>query len=128
MIHLDTNVLVALADPTSTESRTLSESVLRGEQLGISSVAWTAYLCGPVLLQERQTAQAMLGKPEPLTDDDAALAAYLFNQLGRRRGSLLDCMIAAIAIRSNAHLFTRNMADFAPMEALGLSLYSDHYS
>ena len=128
MIHLDTNVLIALADPGSNESQIVSEWVKRGEVLGISSVAWTEFLCGPVLLRQRQTAQAMLEQPEPLTDDDAALAAYLFNKLGRRRGSLLDCMIAAIAIRSNAHLYTLNIEDFAPMEALGLSLYRGDYS
>ena len=123
MIHLDTNVLIALADPKSNESCIISEWVERGEILGISTIAWTEYLCGPVSLRERQTAQAMFEKPEPLTDEDAALAAYLFNKLGRRRGSLLACMIAAIAIRSHAHLYTLNIGDFAPLEALGLSLY-----
>jgi predicted nucleic acid-binding protein len=60
--------------------------------------------------------------PEPFIAADAALAASLFNQTGRRSRSLADCMIAAVAIRCGAKLATVNSHDFHPLVAHGLIL------
>jgi predicted nucleic acid-binding protein len=46
------------------------------------------------------------------TDVDAEMTARLFNLGGRRRGTLTDCMIAAIAIRADAPLATSHPRDF----------------
>ena len=56
--------------------------------------------------------------------EDAGTTAMLFNRAGRRRGSLLDCMIAAIALRAGAALATANQADFRRLRAAGLRLAS----
>ena len=55
---------------------------------------------------------------------DATLSARLFNATGRRRGSMQDCMIAAVAIRSSASLATNNALDFRRFVAHGLTIVS----
>jgi predicted nucleic acid-binding protein len=60
----------------------------------------------------------------PFGTQDSNLAADLFNQAGRRRGSLIDCMIAATAIRVGAALATSNPADFRKLQAGGLTIAS----
>jgi predicted nucleic acid-binding protein len=59
---------------------------------------------------------------EPFLADDARAAADLSNQTGRRRGTLIDCMIAAIALRLDASIMTSNPADFRRFEPFGLRL------
>ena len=54
-----------------------------------------------------------------LAERTSAAAATLFNQTGRRRGSLMDCMIAATAIESGDELVTANQADFKRFEKFG---------
>jgi predicted nucleic acid-binding protein len=90
----------------SAEDRHLRGWLREGEPIGISSIVWTEFLCGPVRPQEIERANRIFGEPAPFDAQDAITAADLFNQSGRRRGSLLDCMIAATALRRKASLAT----------------------
>ena len=65
---------------------------------------------------------ALLEEPEPFGADAAPVAARLFNETGRRRNSLADCMIAATALQAGAELATADLSDFRRFESLGLRL------
>lgn len=122
MIHLDTNFLIAIEDAHAPESKSFRAWLRAGEELSISSLAWTEYLCGPLPEKHIQAASILFPNPEPYLAEDCVLTARLFNHTGRRRGSMLDCMIAAIALRNNARLATLNVDDFRPFEKFGLQL------
>ncbi len=92
------------------------------EPLGISPVSWTEFLCGPLEQEQTELVGEIVGEPAAYTETEARLAARLFNETGRRRGSLMDCMIAASAISAGAALATSNRSDFARLVPLGLRL------
>lgn len=124
MIHLDTNFLVDCLLPGAPAESQLLAWINTGENIGISVVAWSEFLCGPATQLQRMYATLIVGAPEPLLAIDAEKAAELFHLTGRRSRSLADCQIAAIAIRVNASLSTSNTADFKPFVQFGLKLAS----
>ncbi len=122
MIHLDTNFLIDALVPGSVQEVQLVAWLSAGETLGISSVAWGEFLCGPLSPAADALARRMFPGAVALERGDAEKAADLFNRTGRRSKSFTDCCIGAIAIRANAPLATGNRADFASMVPLGLAL------
>ena len=118
-IHLDTSFLIRALRPGTAEDSELRGFLAAGRGLATSSIAWAEFLCGPLDDQQIRAATRLTSERVPFTEKDAALAAELFNDSGRRRNSLTDCMIAAIALRCNAQLATSNQTDF---ERLGVSL------
>jgi predicted nucleic acid-binding protein len=72
---------------------------------------------------EASRAEAVLqSRIIPFGQAEAAHAAELFNPTGRRRGSRFDCLVAATAIRAQAHVATINQADFKLFVTHGLAL------
>ena len=122
MIHLDTNFLIQALAPSSAAEKKLQTWLKDGEDLGISSIAWSEFLCGPLTAQDEAWAQTLLALPESFLASDAHKAAELFNATGRRSRSLADCQIAAVAFRCNARLATINASDFALFQSHGLKL------
>lgn len=90
----------------------------------MSTVAWAEFLCGPLDPSSLDLVAQVVSARLPFVEEDAALAARLFNGSGRRRGSLSDCMIAAVAMRAQAPLATENSRDFRRFERAGLLLAS----
>ena len=88
----------------------------------MSTVAWTEFLCGPLDRAELELAAEIVGRSRDFTSDHAATAARLFNESGRRRGRLVDCMIAAVALADGAAIATTNETDFRRFESSGLDL------
>lgn len=121
-IHLDTSFLIRSLVVGTNEAALLAEWLKSKRTVSISVICWTEFLCGPLTPEQKDLTLQVLGDPLPFLASDAAEAARLFNMSGRRRGTLMDCMIAAAAIRAGAELATPNKADFLRLESLGLKL------
>jgi predicted nucleic acid-binding protein len=122
VIHLDTSFLIRALMHDTAEQMLLDRWVASSSLLAVSAPAWAEFLCGPLRPGQARAASDILGVPMPLDEPAAALAADLFNHAGRRRGSLVDCMIAAVALRHGAAVATANRQDFERFTAFGLSL------
>ena len=122
MIHLDTSFLIRGLVRNSPEDIKLRTWLRERSQGGMSSIAWAEFLCGPVETSNINLAARIIQDRVPFVDEDAAVAAQLFNLAGRRRGTLIDCMIAAVALRTQASLATANAEDFRRFESVGLVL------
>jgi predicted nucleic acid-binding protein len=122
MIHLDTNTLIESMVAGSTGEAKVLNWLTNNETIGISAIAWSEFLCGPLTSEDEMLARLLPGDPEPFLAIDASKAAELFNATGRRSRSLADCQIAATAIRLSARDSTANHADFAPFIPFGLAL------
>jgi predicted nucleic acid-binding protein len=123
MIHLDTNYLIGLLVQGSPQALDVDGWLAAGEALAASAIAWSEFLNGPVTPLEASRVESVLqfrifafGRAE------AVLAAELFNQTGRRRGSRFDCLIAAAAILSQGEIATANQSDFRTFVPHGLRL------
>ena len=121
MIHLDTGFLIRGLVRNSVEDLKLRSWLKASTQLGISSIAWAEFLCGPVETGDVDLAARIIQRVS-FVDEDAVMAARLFNLSGRRRGTLIDCMIAAVAVRIGASLATTNPEDFRRLESAGLEV------
>ena len=122
MIHLDTGFLIRSLVRNSSEDIQFRTWLRSNTEVGISSIAWAEFLCGPVEKNDVALAARILLDRRPFTDEDAALAARLFNISGRRRGTFIDCMIAAVALGVGASLATTNPEDYRRLEPTGLRI------
>jgi len=125
VIHLDTNFVIRALVSGSSESRLLRGWVREGTRIGMSAVSWSEFLCGPVEADQIELVKAVVEDLTPFVPQDAEVAARFFNLSGRRRGSFVDCMIAATAMRVSAVFATSDRADFRKLEALGVKLNAE---
>jgi predicted nucleic acid-binding protein len=122
VILLDTSFLIRALVRGSPEDARLRAWLQDGEPLGIPALAWAEFRCGPVPPDAVAAALDLVEEPIPFGAPEAATTARLFHETGGRRGSLLDCMIAATAIERSAAIATANRGDFGRFVPLGLSL------
>jgi predicted nucleic acid-binding protein len=122
MIHLDTSFLIHALVQSSPADKRLRSLLRNGDELAMSSVAWAEFLCGPIGDLEIEYVTGMLGEIVPYTAVDSETTARLFNLGSRRRGSLPDCMIAAVAVRAGASLATVNPGDFRRFAPASLAI------
>jgi predicted nucleic acid-binding protein len=122
MIHLDTSFLIRALQRRTAEDGLLRRWLIDHTELGISAICLSEFLCGPLEDDNLDAVGRLFPEPEAFVAEDAVAAAGLFNASGRRRGSLVDCMVAAVALRAGAALATSNPDDFKRLEVAGLSL------
>ena len=122
MIHLDTSFLIRASVTGSTEDRALRGWVGAQQTLGVSTVAWAEFLCGPYERSSLEFLTSVIDRYIDFMPAHAEIEARLFNQSGRRRGSQMDCMIAATAIAEKAPIATADSRDFRRFESEGLTL------
>ncbi|MDE0153380.1 MAG: PIN domain-containing protein [Gammaproteobacteria bacterium] len=123
IIHLDTSFLARAVHAGSHESEKIKSWLRSGEVLSMSTVAWAEYLCGgPETDEDLSLANQVVPNRVDFTEEMASLSARLFNETGRRRSMLRDCMIAATAITKRARIATANLKDFQKFERFGLVL------
>lgn len=122
-LHLDTNALIALADPNLPLFQMARARIAAGDVPAASAVAWHEFVRGS--MSKRDTTRAGIWLDEkivPMDRDAAERAALLFRETGSRRSSTADCLIAATAIQWGAVLLTANRDDFVRFERHGLKL------
>ena len=122
MIHLDTSFLIHALRRGSREDAHIRGWLMANESLAMSTVAWAEFLCGPVDDTARAAASVVVERRSPFTGEMAGMAAMLFDGAGRRRGSMIDCMIAAAALAEGAAVATSNPGDFNRFAPFGLNL------
>lgn len=122
-LHLDTNALIALADPSGRVVQEVRRQVEMGILPAASAVAWHEFIRGPLQSDELLRVERVVGsRVQDVSRATAELAARLFNATGRRRASTADCFIAAAAIEQDAFLLTADSDDFSGFVSLGLKL------
>ena len=121
--HLDTNALIALADPALALFQITSDRIEAGDIAATSAVAWHEFVRGSVTEDDIVRADEIIeGRILSLDREISEIAADLFRKTGSRRASTADCLIATTAILAEALLLTANHDDFKRFEAHGLRL------
>ncbi len=120
MIHLDTSFLILALRPGTAQDRMLRRWLADRRPIAVCSVAWAEFRCGPLEASELAAAGAIIERHRAFTKDDAETSAQMFNATGRRRGSIVDCMIAAAAVADGATVATANPADFERLREFGV--------
>ncbi|MCC6680094.1 MAG: PIN domain-containing protein [Phycisphaeraceae bacterium] len=122
MIYLDSSFVIRALCRDTDEAVRLTGWIEAGRQFSMSTMAWAEFMCGPLTADEEAFVRALTPEPMSLSACDAELGSQLFNATGRRRGSLNDCLIAAVAIHADAPLATSNPNDFQRFAPHGLKL------
>ena len=124
MIHLDSNLLIALIKTTDVHHAAASQIIAGGGPFGCSSIAWMELHSKPVHQRDSLALKFILNAGIFAFEENcAALAGQLYQATGSKRRTRLDAIIAASSILAGAELATVNPEDFAPFLSHGLKLH-----
>jgi predicted nucleic acid-binding protein len=122
IIHLDTSFLIRVLVAGTPEDEIMRDWLRNERQIVMSTICWSEFLCGPLGHEDIAETRTFLQQLVPFLEEDAMKCAELFNQSARKRGTIIDCMVAAQAIRCSAMLVTSNPSDFKKFRPAGLLL------
>lgn len=124
MIVLDTSVLIDALTGPKRSAPALRRAIESGERLLVPTLVLYEWLRGPRLRQELAAQEALFPRESATIfgHEEAAVAATLYGKVTRPRGREIDLAIAASARTQNARLWTLNVADFADIPDLEVSL------
>jgi|SRR4051794_14354909 hypothetical protein len=72
------NFLILALVPGTAQDQRLRAWLSSGENVNLSTIAWTEFFCGPVGADVLRAASMLFPLPEPYNSTDAARAADLF--------------------------------------------------
>ena len=123
MIVLDTNYLIRILVPGTSELERVEAWLGDEEPLACPGISWYEFCCGPVTEREQALVLSLMRAGiVPLGEEEAIEAAHLFNGTGRQKSLRIDCLVAATALVAKAPLATSNTRDFAKFQPHGLQL------
>lgn len=124
MIHLDSNLLIALIKTTDAHHVAASRVVGGGGPFGCSAIAWMELHSKPVHRRDSVALKYLLNAGIFAFEENcASLAGQLYHATGSKRRTRLDAIIAATSILAGAELATVNPEDFTPFIPHGLKLH-----
>ena len=124
MIVLDTSVLIDALTGPKRSAPALRRAIESGERLLVPTLVLYEWLRGPRHRRELAAQEALFPRESamPFGQEEAALAATFYGKVARRPGREIDLAIAASALTQRARLWTLNVADFADIPDLEVSL------
>lgn len=123
MIHLDTNLLIALLDSSHPHASFAEQLLTKNQPLGCSSLAWMELYSKPVSSQQMELLSEILsGGIFSFDSHQAQISGEWFQKSGCTRKLRFDCGIAAAAFHAQASLATANPDDFQPFIPFGLKI------
>ena len=117
MIQLDTSSLIRALNLGSPEDRKLRAWIGAGETHEHGRLGGV-----PVLSDDLGCQRQLRSSDSTVTSPRITRRLPPVYSTGRRRGSLIDCMVAAVALADGAPIATENVADFRRFEDFGLKV------
>lgn len=124
VLHLDTNLLIALLDSTHPHAKIAETCVKSDWSLGCSSLAWMKIHSKPIPKNCTQYLHEILTAGiHSFGLSEAERSGEWFHKTGHSKKLRFDCAIAASAFQAGASLATANTANFQSFRSLGLQLF-----
>jgi predicted nucleic acid-binding protein len=122
LILLDTSVLIDALTGPRRSARRLRVAIERGERILLSTLVLYEWLRGPRREEEIAAQEALFPGASAVAfgQDEASLAARLYQTVRSPRGREIDLAIAACALTQLAALWTLNPRDFSDVPHLRL--------
>jgi predicted nucleic acid-binding protein len=123
VIHLNTNMLIDPVTSQSAQVIMVHRWVKNQIPLEVSVITWSEFFNSPHTEEQKNAVHAVSrGGIQPFTQVQAEFASRLFHMTGCKRGSHVDCVIAAAASCNHHPVATRHIAEFERFIPYGIKV------